>query len=66
MLRIGNDIVAYVDRGPVQAGGQERFERRLISVDENRAGAYVPVTRGLQRGERVVSSGAILLSGSGQ
>jgi cobalt-zinc-cadmium efflux system membrane fusion protein len=66
VLRIGNDIVAYVDRGPAQAGGQERFERRLISVDENRAGAYVPVTRGLQRGERVVSSGAILLSGSGQ
>jgi len=64
-LRIGEEIVAYVDRGPAPIGG-ERFERRLIAIDDDHADDYVPVSRGLQRGEKVVSSGAILLSGSEQ
>ena len=64
-LRIGDEIVAYVDRGPAPIGG-ERFERRQIAIEDDRADDYVPVSRGLQRGEKVVSSGAILLSGSEQ
>ena len=41
-----------------------RLERRVIAVDETEAGNYVPVLRGPAPGEKVVSSGAIILSGS--
>lgn len=64
VVRLGEEMVAFVDKGPSPDGG-ERYERRLVGVDDNNAGDLVPVTRGLQRGEKVVSSGAIILSGSG-
>jgi cobalt-zinc-cadmium efflux system membrane fusion protein len=64
VVRVGDQMVAYVDKGPSPNGG-ERFERRVVGIDDNEAGELVPVTRGLQRGEKVVSSGAIILSGSG-
>jgi len=34
----------------------------LLAVDETEAGKYIPVLRGLAPGEKVVSSGAIILS----
>jgi len=64
VVRVGDQLVAFVDKGPSPGGG-ERFERRVVGIDENEAGELVPVTRGLRRGEKVVSSGAIILSGSG-
>lgn len=65
VIRLGDSMVAFVDCGAAPGGG-ERFERRLVSVDENEAAAVVPVTSGLKRGEKVVSSGAVILSGSTQ
>jgi cobalt-zinc-cadmium efflux system membrane fusion protein len=62
-VRIGDRIVAFVDQGAAR-NGDERFEIRPIAIDENEADEYVPVIRGLRPGERVVSSGAIILSGS--
>ncbi len=56
-------MVAFVDKG-IAANGSRRFERRLVSVDETEAGDIVPVLKGLQVGESVVSSGAIMLTGS--
>lgn len=64
VVRLGEQMVAFVDKGPSPSGG-ERYERRVVGVDESEAGDLVPVTHGLQRGEKVVSSGAIILSGSG-
>jgi len=64
VIRLGDQMVAYVDKG-VSPGGGERFERRVVGIDDTEAGDLVPVIRGLQRGERVVTSGAIILSGSG-
>lgn len=64
IVRVGDQMVAFVDKGQAPNGG-ERFERRIVSVDETEAGDYVPVLRGLAPGEKVVSSGAIILTGSG-
>jgi membrane fusion protein, heavy metal efflux system len=64
ILRLGDQMVAFVDMGPSPTGG-ERFERRIVGIDESEGGDYVPVLRGLRPGEKVVSSGAIILSGSG-
>lgn len=65
VVRLGDQMVVFVDRGATPTGG-ERFERRSIAVDETEAGTFVPVTQGLVPGEKVVSSGAIILSGTGQ
>lgn len=61
VVRLGDQMVAFVDRGAAP-NGERRFERRIIAVDETTAGSYVPVLRGLAPGESVVSSGAIMLS----
>jgi membrane fusion protein, heavy metal efflux system len=64
VVRLGDQMVAFVDKGPAPTGG-ERFERRIVAIDETQSGEFVPVTAGLQAGEKVVSSGAIVLTGSG-
>ena len=63
VVRLGDQMVAFVDRGSAP-NGMRRFERRVIDVDETQAGTFVPVLRGLAPGEKVVSSGAVILSGS--
>lgn len=65
VVRLGDQMVVFVDRG-YAANGARRFERRIVDVDESDAGAYVPVLRGLSPGERVVSSGAVILSGTAE
>ena len=61
ILHFGETIVVFVqlDLAP---DGRIRFERQPIQVDEDVAGDYMPVLHGLKEGERVVISGAILLS----
>jgi hypothetical protein len=54
--------MAFVDLGE-SSNGRTRFERRPVSVNEDLGGSYLPVLRGISAGERVVTSGAILLSG---
>ena len=63
VVRVGDDMVAFVDKGASPNGG-ERFERRVVSIDDTQGGDFVPVLHGLQPGEKVVSSGAIILTGS--
>jgi len=63
VVRLGDQMVAFVDRGSAP-NGLRRFERRIVAVDETEAGTYVPVLRGLAPGETVVSSGAIMLTGT--
>lgn len=62
-VRVGDQMMAFVDKGPSPTGG-ERFERRIIAIDDTESGDFVPVLRGVERGEKVVSSGAIILTGS--
>jgi cobalt-zinc-cadmium efflux system membrane fusion protein len=62
IVRVGDQTIAYVDRGPAPNGG-ERFERRMVSIDDSQAAQFVPIVDGLRSGERVVSSGALVLSG---
>jgi len=40
-----------------------RFERRPVAVDEEEGGDFLPVTQGLERGDRVVTTGASTLAG---
>jgi hypothetical protein len=54
--------MAFIDLGK-SPDGRLRFERRPVSVNEELGGDFLPVVRGISAGERVVTSGAILLSG---
>jgi cobalt-zinc-cadmium efflux system membrane fusion protein len=62
ILHMGDQTIAFVDLG-TSSNGRLRFERRPVSVNEELGGSYLPILRGISAGERVVTSGAILLSG---
>jgi membrane fusion protein, heavy metal efflux system len=62
ILHLGDQTVAFIDLGK-SPDGRLRFERRPVSVNEELGGEFLPVVRGISAGERVVVSGAILLSG---
>jgi cobalt-zinc-cadmium efflux system membrane fusion protein len=62
MLRIGDQTMVFVQTGQNKEG-DVKFERRPVHVDEDQGAEYLPVTHGLERGEQIVTSGAILLSG---
>ncbi len=62
ILHLGDQTVVFVELGKAP-DGRVRFERRPVSVNEELGGDYLPVIRGISAGERVVTSGAILLSG---
>jgi cobalt-zinc-cadmium efflux system membrane fusion protein len=60
---LGEQTVVFVPVGTAP-DGRLRFERRPVMVDEQEPGDFVPVTRGVDKGEQVVTSGSVLLSGS--
>jgi cobalt-zinc-cadmium efflux system membrane fusion protein len=60
---LGEQTVVFVPVGTAP-DGKLRFERRPVLVDEQEPGDFVPVTRGVDKGEQVVTSGSALLSGS--
>jgi multidrug efflux pump subunit AcrA (membrane-fusion protein) len=62
LLRLGDQNVVFVQVGTTK-DGQLEFERRPVAVDEEEGGDYLPVTHGLVDGDKVVSSGGILLLG---
>jgi cobalt-zinc-cadmium efflux system membrane fusion protein len=62
ILHLGDQTVVFVPAGQT-ADARLRFERRPVIVDEDEPGDWVPVTRGVQKSESVVTGGAILLSG---
>jgi cobalt-zinc-cadmium efflux system membrane fusion protein len=61
VLHFGETTLVFVQL-PTAPDGRLRFERRPVVVDEDIAGEFMPVLHGLQEGEKVVVSGAILLS----
>ena len=62
VIRIGEQTVTFVYVGD-SPDGRARFTRRMVAVNDEEGGEFLPVLGGLNVGERVVTSGAILLSG---
>lgn len=62
VLRIADQTVVFVEDGTAP-DGRKRFTRRIVAIAEEEGGDLVPVLHGLSVGERVVTSGGILLSG---
>lgn len=59
---LGDQTVVFVPAGQA-ADGKQRYERRPVLVDEQEKGDFVPVSRGVEKGEQVVTVGAALLAG---
>jgi len=62
ILRISDQTVVFVEQGQTP-DGRRRFVRRVVGAGDDEGTSMVPVASGLRAGERVVTSGAILLSG---
>jgi len=62
VLRIADQTVVFVEEGTTP-DGRKRFVRRIVAIADEEGGDLVPVLHGLSAGERVVTSGGILLSG---
>ena len=61
ILRLGDTRVVFVEKG-ADPDGRLRFERVPVDVDEYGADQWLPVKHGLEKGMRVVTKGAVLLS----
>jgi cobalt-zinc-cadmium efflux system membrane fusion protein len=60
LLRMGEYNVVFVQVG--EGNGVVRFERLPVDVDEGEASQWLEVRHGLEAGQKIVISGAILLS----
>jgi cobalt-zinc-cadmium efflux system membrane fusion protein len=62
ILHIGDQTVVFVQNGNAP-DGRVRFSRRIVAVNEDEGIDYLPIVRGVNLGDQVVTSGGILLSG---
>jgi cobalt-zinc-cadmium efflux system membrane fusion protein len=62
VVRLGEQLVVFLDRG-VTTDGHEKFERLPVIVDEGEGGKWLTVDHGLDVGNRIVTGGALLMSG---
>jgi cobalt-zinc-cadmium efflux system membrane fusion protein len=62
VLRSSDQTVVFVERGTVE-GGKVRLVRVPVVVDEGESSHWLPVSKGLEKGTRVVTHGAVLLLG---
>ncbi|GAC1544435.1 MAG: efflux RND transporter periplasmic adaptor subunit [Polyangiales bacterium] len=62
LLRLGDAKIVFVDVGKT-SDGRVRYERRPVDVDETEGSEWIPVMHGLEKGDKVVTSGSVLLSG---
>lgn len=60
LLRLGEYKVVFIELG--EDSGHVRFERLPVDVDEGESSQWLEVKHGLDAGQKVVVSGAILLS----
>jgi cobalt-zinc-cadmium efflux system membrane fusion protein len=62
ILRLADQTVVFVEQGTTP-DGRRRFVRRVVAAGDDEGTSMVPIAHGLQTGEKVVTSGAILISG---
>jgi cobalt-zinc-cadmium efflux system membrane fusion protein len=62
VLRLGDTTVVFVQEGSAP-GGRLKFVRKPVKVDEGEGSEWLPVQSGIEKGEQVVTAGAILLAG---
>jgi cobalt-zinc-cadmium efflux system membrane fusion protein len=62
LLLLGEQPVVFAQVGTTPEG-QLRFQRKPIAVDEMSDGPYVPIRNGVERDERIVVNGGVLLLG---
>jgi cobalt-zinc-cadmium efflux system membrane fusion protein len=62
LLRLGEQTLVFVEKGQT-ADGRIRFTRVPVQVDVGEGSKWVVIQHGLSAGEKVVTSGTILLSG---
>ncbi len=60
ILRLGDQRVVFVQTG--EEGGKVKFERMPVDVDEYSSDNWLPIKHGLEKGQKVVTKGAVLLS----
>jgi multidrug efflux pump subunit AcrA (membrane-fusion protein) len=61
ILRLGDQRVVFVETGTAP-DGKAKFERLPVDVDEYSADQWLPIRHGLEKGQKVVTKGAVLLS----
>jgi cobalt-zinc-cadmium efflux system membrane fusion protein len=62
VLRSSDETVVFVERGTTD-GGKLRLVRVPVVVDEGESSQWLPVSKGLEKGTKVVTHGAVLLLG---
>jgi multidrug efflux pump subunit AcrA (membrane-fusion protein) len=62
VLRSSDETVVFVERGTAD-GGKVRLIRVPVVVDEGESSQWLAVSKGLEKGTRVVTHGGILLLG---
>jgi cobalt-zinc-cadmium efflux system membrane fusion protein len=62
VLRSSDETVVFVERGTADRG-KLRLVRVPVVVDEGESSHWLPVSKGLEKGTRVVTHGAVLLLG---
>ncbi|HVV48890.1 MAG TPA: efflux RND transporter periplasmic adaptor subunit [Polyangia bacterium] len=62
VLRLADQTVVFVEQGTAP-DGRRRFVRRVVATGDEEGTTMIPINHGLEAGEKVVTSGAILLSG---
>ena len=62
LLRLGEQTAVFVDKG-MSADGRHVYVKTPVIVDEAEGASLLPVSRGLSKGDMIVTSGAILLAG---
>jgi cobalt-zinc-cadmium efflux system membrane fusion protein len=62
VLRSGEQTVVFVELGTTP-GGKVRLARVPVVVDEGESSNWLPVTKGIEKGTRVVTHGSVLLLG---
>ncbi len=60
ILRLGDSTIVFLQVG--ETDGKVRFERVPVTVDEGESSNWLVVQHGLELGQNIVTSGAILLS----
>jgi RND family efflux transporter MFP subunit len=61
-IRLGEKTLVYVQRGNA-VDGRVVFETLPVDIDEGEGGEWLPISKGLASGDKVVTAGTVLLSG---